>query len=136
MTIIEQVNSIQDAEARIEFIKNHYHSHENGSYHKSYSAEELQEKKDKFSTECMDLSDMESEFKDLVTEWKAKIKLQKAQKDMVMQAIRNRGEWLNGVTYLLADHDTGIMVTYDGEGNLLSSRKMKPGERQLRIKAM
>lgn len=36
---------------------------------------------------------------------------------------------VTGTLYHIADHETGIMNTYDEQGEFISSRRMRPGER-------
>ena len=63
------------------------------------------------------------------------IKAAKNQKGVLMQNLMQQGEWLDGKQYLLDDQETGMMHSYDASGQIISSRRLRPEERQLSINA-
>lgn len=106
---------------------------EETSYMRPLTSAELIEKKDQFALAAIDKETIEGELKDIKDGFKSRLKPVQQILDQSRLAIRQRGEWTKGKCYKLPDYDNKMIHIVDGEGNVISSRIMKPEERQFMI---
>ena len=48
----------------------------------------------------------------------------------LLTEIKTKQSTCDGILYHMANHDEGFMETYDGEGYLISTRRLRPDEKQ------
>jgi hypothetical protein len=106
---------------------------EETSYMKPLTTQELIDKKDQFALAAIDKETIEGELKDIKDEFKSRLKPVQQVLDAARLAIRQRGEWTKGKCYKLPDYDNKMVHIVDVDGNVISSRIMKPEERQFTI---
>ncbi|KKQ95365.1 MAG: hypothetical protein UT21_C0006G0037 [Candidatus Woesebacteria bacterium GW2011_GWA1_39_11b] len=78
----------------------------------------------------------EEEMKDLITPIKEEIKKLKKESRVGIDKIRRKYEVVEADIYGFDDQETGVMEFFDINGNFISSRRLVPEERQLRLKAV
>lgn len=111
----------------------HCSSMEEANYFIDLSEEDLAERKHDLSENVVKLTDLKAELKEVTAEFKDKMKpLEVTQTDLLKQ-IRTRKQEINGKLYHIANHDNGMLETYTEDGNLYSSRRMRPDEKQGRV---
>ncbi len=106
---------------------------ESGTYYKQLTEEELAEKRITLSDLVENIDKLQTEKAELVKDLNERLKIEKASLRSVLTEIKTRVEEKQGDTYYFADHAQGLMSIYDSEGSLLSSRKLRPDERQKTI---
>lgn len=106
------------------------YSTEETSYFKVLTQEELDERRETLTENYIKISDLEAEKKQLTEEIKAKQKPMKVQNVELLQTLKTKSEKIDGVLYHVDDQDKGMMYSYDANGNFISSRRLKPNERQ------
>lgn len=106
---------------------------EEASYLKPLTKQELIDKKDQFSQAAIDKATIESEFKDVRDEYKGRLKPIQAIIDSTREVIKQRGQWTKGQCHKIPDYENKIVHIVDTDGNVISSRMMKPEERQFMI---
>lgn len=89
--------------------------------------------KDSLATLAIELSKLETEFQEIKDQFKERIKPYKSEYGKTLAAIRQNGEFETGETYAFADQGAGQMRVFDKFGNMVSSRRLKPEERQLNV---
>jgi predicted GNAT superfamily acetyltransferase len=103
------------------------------SYMQPLSPEELAIKKDEFTNAAIlkaatenDLAEVKKEFKDKLDPLRSKI-------SECLTAIKNKAIEVTGDVYMMDDHENQMIHFVDPNGNVLSSRRMLPEEKQTRI---
>lgn len=111
----------------------HCTSMEEGNYFIDLSEEDLAERKHDLSENVVKLTDLKAELKEVTAEFRNQMKpLEVTQGDLLKQ-IRTRKQEINGNLYHIANHDNGMMETFTQDGNLYSSRRLRPDEKQGRV---
>ncbi len=106
---------------------------EQTTYHKALTEEERGIKKDILTENSIKLFDLEEEKKEAVKLWKDKIDPLKKENSLLLSEIRTGQTKVDGTLFHLANHDDGMMETYDNDGYLISSRRLRPEEKQATI---
>jgi len=106
-----------------------------GKYDRPLTEEELHEKRSEFFTTSLDISGIKEEKKAFVAVKQAEIKVLEKESKRLSMEIRRKSVEETGNTYLIRNHDTGMMETYDNRGFLIDERRLKPTERQSTIQA-
>lgn len=111
----------------------HCTSMEEGNYFIDLSEEDLAERKHDLSENVVKLTDLKAELKEVTAGFRDQMKpLEVTQGDLLKQ-IRTRKQEINGNLYHIANHENGMMETFTQDGNLYSSRRLRPDEKQGRV---
>jgi hypothetical protein len=105
---------------------------EDTKYYKPLTEDELTARREMLTDNCIKLGDLEEEKKLLTEKIKVKIDPLKEENKMLLLECRTKQVQVSGILYHMADHENGYMETYDHNGELLYSRKLRPDEKQLR----
>jgi hypothetical protein len=106
---------------------------EQTTYQKELTSEELAARREDLADDCIKLNQLEDDLKEIKDEFKSKmLPLKQANKQRLAE-IKTRQTTVDGTLYHLANHDQQIMETYDAEGYFISSRSLRPEERQGRL---
>lgn len=103
------------------------------TYQKPLTDEALNEKMKVLSKNSIELYDLEEEKKDAVAVFKEKIDPLKKSNKHLLNEIRTKQETVSGKLYMLANYEDKMMETYDEEGLLVESRRLKPDENQANL---
>lgn len=76
---------------------------------------------------------LEAEFDQVKKDYKDKIELLKEQINEALGNLKNRTQEVTGRLYKMIDYDNKAVHFVDPEGNVVSSRMMKPEERQFHL---
>lgn len=106
---------------------------EQTEYLKALSPEELDVKRETLTENAIKLSEFEDEKKEAMQEFKLKMDpLAKANKELLTE-IKTRQAKVDGTLYHLANHEEGMMETYDENGEMIASRRLRPDEKRQTI---
>lgn len=103
---------------------------EQTTYQKSLSADELAARREDLADDCIRLNQFEDELKEIKDGFKDKMDPLKAANKLRLTEIKTKQSTVDGTLYHIANHDAGMMETYDNEGFLVSSRRLRPEEKQ------
>lgn len=104
-----------------------------GPYTRRLTEEEIVLTKDRLAERTLDLFDLEEHKKEVVADFKEKIDPVKAEIGLHLRAIRTGVEERRGTLYKFVNHEAGMVDFYDDRGELISSRRVRPEERQATI---
>lgn len=106
---------------------------EETTYQKPLNEDELAQRKDVLTENSIRLGDLEEEKKEATKQFKDQIDpIRKINKELLIE-IRTKQAKVNGRIFHLANHEEGVLETYDENGDFISSRRLRPEERQGRI---
>jgi hypothetical protein len=118
------------AEQRKLLLQQNADSIEQTDYLKPLSPDELDIKREILTENAIKLSELEDEKKEAMQEFKSQMDpLAKANKELLTE-IKTRQAKFFGHLYHMANHEDGMMETYDDNGELVASRRLRPEERR------
>jgi CRISPR/Cas system-associated protein Cas5 (RAMP superfamily) len=106
---------------------------EEQAYMKALSEEELQIRRERIVQVSLLKAVVEDEFQTVKDEFKMKLDPLKEEFSQLLDELRVKMVEVTGKVYTLPDHENQMMHFIDERGNVLSSRRMLPEERQYRI---
>jgi hypothetical protein len=106
---------------------------EEHAYMKPLTQDELSIKKDELANAAILKAVIEDELAQIKAQYKDKIEPLREIVNKSIEAIKNKAIEVKGNVYKLADYDNQMIHMVDPLGNVLSSRRMLPEERQFRI---
>jgi len=107
--------------------------HENTSYMKELTQEDVDVKNETISSNCIKVFELEEELKKIKDEYKERINPLKDETRQLCGHVKTRKEQVNGILFHFADHESSVMNTYDENGEFVSSRRLRPEEKQARL---
>jgi len=103
---------------------------EETTYQKSLSIEDLIAKREDLSDNLIQLGQKEDEFNEVKATFKAETDPIKQVNKVLLSEIKTKQSTVAGVLYHMANHEEGMMETYDHEGALIGTRRLRPDEKQ------
>lgn len=125
-----------DPEERINILRNNADKIEQTDYEKELTEEELIAKREEFVDNSIDVSKLEDELAEKKKEYKNKIEPIKLVNRSLQKEIKTKKRWVKGQLFYMADHVNGMMETWDETGELVSSRRLRPDEKQVRMQVV
>ena len=107
-----------------------YKVHENESYTRKLEPYEVAERKTTLYERVRKIQALQEELKEISKTFKDQIKELDNEKQNLIQEIQFESTSEIGNLYSMDDQESGIMGFYDSTGTLISSRPLKPEERQ------
>jgi hypothetical protein len=101
---------------------------------RDFSEEEIADIKTTLSEQAIRLNDLKIEKKELTSVISGKIKITESEMKGTLKDLKNKYYENEETVYDIDDQETGEMYTFDNQGNLLSTRKLTPKERQTTIR--
>lgn len=129
-TLFEEVAPDQ----RLQLIKDNADGTEIKYYNRPYTPEELDSIKDEFSTQHIEAGAIRAELNAIKADYKIKLKPYENRIGQLLQALKDKTESVEATTYMFEDQENGMMLYYDAEGNLIDSRRLRPDEKQTKMR--
>ena len=118
---------------RLAALRNHCDKSEQTTYYRDLSGDEIDAKCAKLVDNLIQVSGFEEELDTIKEEFKDKIKpLTTANKKLQVE-VKTRKEQVEGTLFHIANYDDGMMETYDEDGQLLQTRRLRPDEKQAKL---
>lgn len=102
---------------------------EQTTYQKVLSPDELAARREDLADDCIKLNIMEDELKAIKDEYKDKMDPLKVANKIRLTEIKTKQSTTDGTLYHIPDVESSMMETYDAEGVLVSSRRLRPEEK-------
>lgn len=106
---------------------------ENTTYYKPLTQEELEVKREQYFDNQIKLSGFNEELSDIKAGFKDKMKPLQTENVVLLQEVKTKQAEITGTLYHLANHDTGFMETYNESAELVSTRRLRPNEKQKNV---
>lgn len=123
-------------EERLNILRNNADKVEQTDYEKELTEEELIAKREEFVDYSIDVSKLEDELAEKKKEFKNKIEPIKLINRGLQREIKTKKKVVAGFLFHMADHINGYMETWDETGELVSSRRLRPDEKQVRMQVV
>lgn len=99
------------------------------TYMKDLSDDDLDSKREQLVTNLEKISSHDEELDAAKEAHKAATKPLKLENKVLLNEVRNRKTEVRGTLYSIADREKGVMVVYDDQGEFVSSRRLRPDEK-------
>lgn len=109
---------------------------EQSTYFKPLEQNELDVRMEALTKNSIDLDAFDEEKKNFSEYMKAKVDPLKKENKSLLLELRTRQVEVTGNLYHMANYDTGMMDLYGEDGELVSSRRLRPEERQQTIHSL
>ena len=120
-------------EDRLRLLIDNCDSREETNYMKDLGQEELDVKRETLTANYIQINDFDEELTAIKAGFKEKTEPLKLQNKSLLTQIKTRKEEVKGIIFNFADHEGGMMNTYDEQGELISSRRLRPEEKQAKL---
>lgn len=121
---------------RLQALRDNCDEQEETTYYRDLTSDELDIKREHLTKNLIDIS-KEDDILDIAkTHYKAITKPLKEENGFLLEEIKTRKAEVTGTLFHMADHDAGVMETFNELGEFISSRRLKPNERQRRMKVI
>lgn len=106
---------------------------EQTTYQKPLTLEEITARREDFTNNSIALNRLEDEFKEVKDRFTIKTNPLKESNKKILEEIKTQQTTVDGTLFHLMNHEEGMMETYDQEGYLISSRRLRPEEKQIPV---
>lgn len=103
---------------------------EQTEYLKPLTQEEMDVRREEMVENAVKLSDLSDQLKQIKADYKGKIEPLSLRQKEILQELRSKQARVDGTLYHIANHEDSIMETYDDSGIILSTRRLRPEEKQ------
>lgn len=118
------------ANERQNHMQSNAHSIDEGKYSRPITADEKTLLREKHTDNAIKLSDLKEEFDELKKQYKDNIDPFVQANKTLLSEIRTSQRIEKGTLYHLANYDAGMMESYNEAGEFISSRRLRPDEKQ------
>lgn len=118
---------------RADFLESNADAVENMGYMKSFDPDQMQELKDILSDASIRRATLLEELDEIKRQYKEKLKPLNEEIEGVLTNIKEGAEFVQEDCYKFIDHEEGMVGYYNKFGDLISTRRIKPDERQKTI---
>lgn len=120
-------------ELRYQFLKDNCESMKSDAiYYRALTQADIDAKQQKLCSNLIDIGNHEDGLEKAKADFKALIEPLRADNKMLLECVKTRQEEVVGVLFYLANHEENMMEEYDVNGELISSRILRPEEKQLK----
>ena len=118
---------------RAEMLEANAEKVEEMTYPKPLTPEEMEAHRMAFSQMAIEISAKQDRMKEITDQHKAELKPMTDEYKETLSIIKTKQKMVKETVYHLADHEEGLMCTYNNRGELIMSRRLTPEENQLSI---
>jgi hypothetical protein len=119
---------------RRQMLEDNCYAKENRTYMKDFTEEEMAYMKDNFIADTLQLATMAEELAKIKAEYAEKMKPIAKRVQNLLTDVKLGSRQVTEQVFQFDDQEEGIMGSYNGEGELVATRKLLPNERQLKIR--
>jgi hypothetical protein len=120
-------------EERLIMLKNNADKIEETTYDRELTLEELDAKREAFVDNSIKVSQLEDDLDGIKKSFKSQIDPIKLLNKTLQHEVKTKKSTVKGVLFHMAHHDEGMMEFYDENGELISTRRLRPEEKQARL---
>ena len=118
---------------RLQLLQDNADKIENAKYYVQLTPEELDAKREKLTDNSIRLSEFEDELEEIKVGFKSKMNPLKIENKGLLVEVKTKQQLKSGNLYHIANHNSSMMEIYDSNGELVSSRRLLPEEKQQTI---
>lgn len=124
---------IEQGKKRTAFLLDNCDKAEEKSYMKRFTQEQLLQMKESLSETAIRINDIETEKRDIVAEFKARLKPLGEEKQRLLSGLKNKSELVKEQCYKFVDLELREVGFYNQDGDLIEARPAYADELQTNI---
>lgn len=113
-----------EPQERLRVLRDNCDSHEESNYMRDLTQDELDGKRELLTENLIKMSDAEGILEEAKEVCKAVTKPLSKINGVLIEEVKNRRTKVSGTLFHIADPDSGLMETYDEEGEFVKSRRL------------
>lgn len=125
--------NIQEAN-RASFLKDNCDKIEEIGYMKSFTPDQITQKKDELSEVAIKINDIEREKKETLKDIKQQLEPLTEQKTGLLKDIKTKAEWVTEDCYQFINQEEKLVGYYNSQGIMIASRPTRPEENQYTLR--
>lgn len=129
----ELAKEITDESKRISFLSDNCDKIEEKGYMKRFTPEQLSQMKNELSETAIKINDTEIEKKEIVSEFKERLKPLSIEKQRLLSCLKNKAEYVSEKCYKFIDLENREVGYYNQNGDLIEARPAYADELQTNI---
>jgi hypothetical protein len=126
------MSELQQEERKL-LLQQNADSIEETNYLKPLTPEEMDIRREELTENAIKLSEYEDEKKEAMKEFKEKMDPLVTANKLLLSELKTKQAKVAGTLFHMANHDDGMMETYDEQGELIGTRRLRPEEKQTKI---
>lgn len=130
---MEQIYGGKTPNEKLELLKANCRSQETENVKIFFSQDDLDEMKSRLSESSIERNALEDELSDIGKGLRGKIKSETKTIKGLLTHLKNKFEYQMQEVFDFDDQENGLMLTYNNQGELINSRRLRPNERQTSI---
>lgn len=103
---------------------------EKTNYQKQLTADELAARREDLADDCIKLNQLEDDLKEIKDGFTTQMKPLKEANKIRLTEIKTKQTAVEGTLYHIANREDSMMETFDENGELVGSRRLRPEEKQ------
>lgn len=119
-------------EERFRVLKDN-HDSEQTKYFKQLSQHEMDQRREELADNSINYFELSEELAKVKGEFKRKMEPLTQSNQKIMHELKTGQAEVNGEIFFVPDFENSMMETYNSDGELIASRRLKPEEKQQRI---
>lgn len=127
---MKQILPDATAKERLMILQENAQKIEVTTYQKNLTDDELSARREDLAENHIKLDQFEDEALEFKAQHKKKVEPLKGANRIILQEIKTKQTSVDGTLFHMANHEDGMMETYDQDGIMISSRRLRPEERQ------
>lgn len=109
------------------------HGSEKTKYFKQLTQEEMDVRRERLAENSIEHFELSEQLKEVKADFKDKMEPLIVDNHKIMKELKTGQAEVEGEIFFVPDHDSSMMETYNADGELISSRRLRPEEKQQRI---
>jgi hypothetical protein len=106
---------------------------EETTYLKPLTPDEMDIRREELTENAIKLSELEDEKKEIVKRYKDQMDPLISLNKLLLSDLKTKQAKVQGTLYHMANHEESMMETYDESGECISTRRLRPDEKQGKI---
>jgi hypothetical protein len=122
-----------DPAERLRILRDSCDKSEETKYFKQLDQNEMDIRREKLADNSIKYFELSEELKEVKADFKDRMEPLTKSNNRLMQELKTGQAEIEGELFYMAEHNSGMMEVYDQAGELVSTRRLLPNEKQQRI---
>lgn len=119
-------------EERLRILRDN-HDSEVTPYYKQLTQTEMDQRREVLADNSIEHFELSEKLKQVKSDFKEQMEPLIRDNHKIMEELKTGQAKIEGEIFFVPDHDNSMMETYNADGELIASRRLKPEEKQQRI---
>jgi len=118
---------------RLRLLTDNCDDKEETTYYRDLTQEQLDVKREELTENLITISKLDEVLHEAKVAYKSEANSLKLANKQLLAEVKTRRSEVTGILFHIAEHDSGVMETFNELGEFISSRRLKPHEKQRKM---